>query len=126
MITVSFEYLVLVSICIMFCYAIYYSVFKRLTFFSLNRFFLLFSITACLVVPALHITIHSQLPVNAVHKQIATVNNGNFEKGIVHSIAPQPTAINWLLVGSIVYLLVCSVLLCRLFYNIFKIIYQAR
>jgi N-acetylmuramoyl-L-alanine amidase len=122
-----FNYLLEASICMALYYTLYLLIFKRLTFFSINRFYLLLIVVISLIIPALHIKITEPLPVEHINQMVIPTHNGNFEKENFLKVAKQTTYyFNWLLIVYVIYGLVCMVLLIRLFYRIFKMVRQAK
>lgn len=63
-------FLLKVSACTALFYALYLLVLKKLTFFSLNRFYLLFTLALSFIIPALQLTIEKEVD------QIALVDQG--------------------------------------------------
>ncbi|HTM97939.1 MAG TPA: M56 family metallopeptidase, partial [Pedobacter sp.] len=67
-----FSYLLKVSACSVLFFAFYLLVLRKLTFFKINRFYLLFSVLLSFVIPALQITIEREVVAgNAVEQPIA-------------------------------------------------------
>jgi N-acetylmuramoyl-L-alanine amidase len=121
-----FNYLLRASVCMALCYILYPFVFKRLTFFSMNRFYLLFIVTASLVIPALHIKIREPFPVNATSPAVILSGNVFAEKEQLLPVGKPTANINWVLIASLVYSAVCIAMLIKTGYSALKIVIDAK
>jgi N-acetylmuramoyl-L-alanine amidase len=122
-----FNYLLETSICMALFYTLYLLIFTRLTFFSMNRFYLLFIVVTSLIIPALHIKITAPLPVKHISQTIIPVHNGNLEtEDLLHGAEPTTYDFNWIQIVYVIYGLVCIAMLIGLIYRIVKIIRQAK
>ena len=121
-----FIYLLKASGCMAVCYLLYITVFRRFTFFSVNRYYLLLMVIASLLIPAMHIKVHEQLPVNALSQQIISKVNLNPEAEDQFQINAKNTDINWLFWAQLIYIIVCIAVLAKLLYGIIRIIYTAK
>jgi len=70
-----FSYLLKVSACSVLFFAFYLLVLRKLTFFKINRFYLLFSVLLSFVIPALQIRIEREVPASAVTGKPAAVQD---------------------------------------------------
>jgi N-acetylmuramoyl-L-alanine amidase len=120
------NYLISASICMALCYLPYILIFKKLTFFPANRFYLLAIVAASIIIPALHIKIIEPLAVQHIDKHIVTVHNGFIETDNLLPAAKQQFYLNWIQIAGFAYSIICLAMLAKMFYNIFKIVRQAR
>ncbi len=123
------NYLRNASLCMALCYLPYLLIFKRLTFFSANRFYLLLIVAASLIIPALHIHIKVSEPLAVQHINqhiVVPVHSGSIETENLLPAAKQQFYFNWMQIAGFAYGIVCLVMLAKLFYSIFKIVKQAR
>ena len=111
-------YLLQVSACMGIFYVFYYLMLTRLTFFTINRYYLLFTMLLSFVIPTL--TIHVHQPDNYPHvmQQVVYVNTlQNVQAYTFAAPSPQKIiepAVNWLLVLKMVYWLVAAGLFTHL------------
>src|SRR4051812_3934845 len=98
-------YLIKVTACTAAFYTVYYFLLHKLTFFSLNRWYLLSSLTLSLAIPLLHMGITMQAPVSDVKPvTITSVAQTIVEATTDPVILSQPTEyINWLQVVTYAY-----------------------
>jgi len=120
------NYLRNASICMALCYLPYVLIFKRLTFFSANRFYLLAIVAASIIIPALHIKVTEPLIVQHIDQQIMPVHNGNIEMEHLLPIAKQQLNWDWLQIAGFTYSIICLFMLVKMFYSIYKIVRQGR
>lgn len=121
-----FNYLFSASACMALCYMPYLLMFKRLTFFSMNRFYLLFIVAASIIIPALHIKIKESLPVKAFNQGIVLSHNAYPEMENLVPTVKQHANVNWLLIAGFAYGFVCIIMLIKTAYNILKIVNEAK
>lgn len=120
-----FSYLLKVSGCIMAFYLMYRLFFRKLTFFGLNRMYLLLSILFSLIIPILVIPPTDYFPaVDRVLDKVLT-------KGIAHPdhfipSTPVNNYINWIQALSYFYWLITAILLLKTIFAFVSILYQAR
>lgn len=121
-----FNYLGAASACMGVFYVLYLLIFRRLTFFSINRFYLLFTVAVSLIIPALHIKINTPQPVKVIN-QAAVIPHNKYPE-TEHFIARMkaPDSIDWYSVATSVYIIVCVIMLLKVAYFVLKIIKQAR
>ncbi|RKR84794.1 N-acetylmuramoyl-L-alanine amidase [Mucilaginibacter gracilis] len=125
-----FMYLLKVTACTAAFYIFYYLLFSKLTFFSINRWYLLSALVASLVIPALHISVQTVVNAPPVSNQV-TINNA--AANIVAIAEPsQPvvvqqavTPINWLFIANCAYWLIAGLLVLKLCINLYSILYKA-
>jgi len=92
-------YLLQVSACLALFYSFYYLMLNRLTFFTINRYYLLFTLVLSFVIPLLTIPVHQEYSAVPVMQQV--VNMRSVQNVPVY-IAPQTNAIktdasiNWM------------------------------
>ena len=101
-------------------------IFRKLTFFSVNRVYLLVIVAASLIIPALHIKVIQPLPIQHVNQQVVQIHKGDIEMEHLLPTAKQEFQLNWLLIAGIAYGIVSLIMFGKLFYGIFKIVKQAR
>lgn len=119
-------YLLKVTGCTAALYIVYYTLLRKLTFFSLNRWYLLSALAVSLIIPALHIGIQTLMPappvipitINASTKTILDVAD---------PIITQPPAahINWIYVATCTYWLIAGLFLLKLTVSLCRIFYKA-
>jgi len=120
------NYLRNASICMALGYLPYLLLFKRLTFFSANRFYLLFIVAASFVIPVLHIKITEPLVVQHINVPVTIAHDVNIETEHPRTAATQQFSLSWMPIAAIAYGIVCLFMLARMFYSIFKIVRQAK
>jgi N-acetylmuramoyl-L-alanine amidase len=121
-----FNYLFSASACMALCYILYLLMFKRLTFFSINRYYLLFIVAASIIIPALHIKIKESLPVKAANQAIVISHNAYTEVENLLPAAKAQVNINWLLITGFIYWVVCIAMLIKIVRSILKIVKNAK
>ena len=94
------NYLLKVSACTTMFFEIYLLVLRRLTFFKINRYYLLVTLLFSFVIPSLHFTIQKELP--AVKQEIVypteNITESNIDLANIPIITPTPTetvSFNW-------------------------------
>ncbi len=110
-------YLLQVSACMAIFYGFYYFMLNRLTFFTINRYYLLFTLILSFVIPLLTIPVHNEY-VPVIQQSVMVYE---FQKFPVHTVTTTPRAaatlthtINWPQVLKLVYLLVAIALFVHL------------
>ena len=119
-----FDYLIKVSVCMILFYLPYQLVFRKMTFFSVNRCYLLFISVASLLIPAIHIKIHESF---LIHQLSRTITSGTYAYAEDNDpiIAPfSQTGFDWIMMAQTVYWCVCAALLGKLIYGIFQVIHS--
>ncbi|MDB5147411.1 MAG: hypothetical protein JWQ57_1431 [Mucilaginibacter sp.] len=121
-----FYFLSKATACMGIFYCLYYTLFRRLTFFTLNRWYLLSSLLISILIPAIHFEVlrplpfHTSLP--AAAKLPAVVNYNEFDNTNMHA-ATAHINIQQLILYA--YFIVCAVLLIKILTGIAVIIYKA-
>ena len=72
-----FNYLLKVSACLVLFFAFYLLVLKSLTFFKINRFYLLFTLLLSFVIPTLQFTVEREVEVAPLINAQVIVQNEN-------------------------------------------------
>ncbi len=95
-----FNYLLKVSACSALFFAFYLLVLRKLTFFKINRFYLLFSVFISFIIPALQFTIEREVverieTVNPVASPDVALGSTGFESPIAISTVPAEAPFNW-------------------------------
>jgi N-acetylmuramoyl-L-alanine amidase len=121
-----FNYLFSASVCMALCYILYLLMFKRLTFFSMNRVYLLAIVTASIIIPALHIKIKESLAVKTPNQAIVISHNAYTEVENLLPAAKAQVSVNWLLIAGIIYWVVCIAMLIKIVCSIIKIVKDAK
>lgn len=120
-------YLIKVSGCTAAFYLVYRILFSKLTFFTLNRWYLLSALVLSMLIPLLHINIQTTLPtpdskpliVNTSDRTITDVADPVF-------IAQQPQHhTDWMLVADITYCAIAGLLLLKLLIVLGGIVFKA-
>ncbi len=111
-------YLLQVSACMAIFYGFYYFMLNRLTFFTINRYYLLFTMLLSFVIPLLTIHLHEADNYPHVMQQVVYVNTLQNVQAYTFA-APSPKkiiepGINWLQVLKMVYWLVAAGLFTHL------------
>lgn len=120
-----YGYLTIASSCIASCYLLYFLVFRKLTFFSLNRYYLLLSITLSLLLPLIHIQIRQEAPLSNFRKIIQPLHQGQFEHGRDNlGRKALLAAVDWPAIIAEVYWIVTAVLIFRVLFSMLRIIYK--
>lgn len=110
-------YLLQVSGCITLFYVFYYACLSRLTFFTVNRYYLLSSLLLGFVIPLITIPVHQDYPVLAATHivQLPSPAALVFKPAVMsrYTIIQHGFVISWLMVLKIVYAAVSTFLLLR-------------
>jgi len=111
----AITYLLQVSGCMAIFYLFYYLLLNRLTFFTINRYYLVVTLVLSFVIPALTIPVHDYTPVVQHTVQVNSFKNLSAAVYIpkTTTVAATPE-INWLLLLKVGYLLVAAGLFVRL------------
>jgi N-acetylmuramoyl-L-alanine amidase len=121
-----FIYLIKVTGCTAAFYIVYYLSFQKLTFFNLNRWYLLSSLVLSLAVPLLHIGIQTQAPASDVEPIVINSFTETITETADPVILSQPvTHVNWLQLCTYVYLAIAALLLFKLLIDLARILYKA-
>lgn len=121
-----FNYLGAASACMALCYTLYVLLFRRLTFFSINRFYLLFTVVVSMIIPALHIKVEEWQPVKAINQPTVILHNKYPEAEHFRANMQVPDSVNWYSIATSVYIAICVTMLLKVAYFILKIIKQTR
>lgn len=112
-----------IAICMAVCYLPYYFVFRKYTFFTLNRWYLLSSLVVSLLIPFIHIKTNASAGFN---RKLSIEEMQDLGPVVVNILLPaKHTAINWLLIVQGVYWVVTAVLAIKLLFTITLILYKA-
>jgi len=103
----------------------YKLIFRKLTFFSANRFYMLLIIVISITLPALHIRINEPLTFGYVEHHNLSFSQENFELEDFVPKAKQTYNIDWLLMADLAYSLVCAGIFIKLIYSIYRVVKQA-
>lgn len=120
-----FNFLFQVSICLTVLYLLYHFAFRKLTFFSFNRLYLLVSIAISLVLSSISIEIAMELPEFAAAIPTA-LTGGAEQKEEFAAIGTIKEKISWLLYAQYLYAFISLCLLVKLFRSIALILYKAK
>ncbi|SMO53899.1 M56 family metallopeptidase [Solitalea koreensis] len=119
-----FEYLLKVSLALVPFYLVYLLVFKRFTFFALNRYYLLLALATCLAIPFVDSGFLSSF--NFIQSiqlstglQVENIDISNNKAILTSKGAAKP--FNWQLFKTIVYLLGATVTLMLVLKNLYRI-----
>jgi beta-lactamase regulating signal transducer with metallopeptidase domain len=111
----AITYLLQVSGCMAIFYLFYYLLLNRLTFFTINRYYLVVTLVLSFVIPALTIPVHDYTPVVQHTVQVNSFKNVSAAVYIPKTATTAATPeINWLLLLKVGYLLVAAGLFVRL------------
>lgn len=122
-----FIYLIKVSGCTAAFYLVYRILFSKLTFFTLNRWYLLSALVISMLIPLLHINIQTTLP--ATDSKPVIINTS--DRTITDAadpvfIAQQPQHhTDWVLVADITYCVIAGLLLLKLLVALGSIVFKA-
>lgn len=129
-------YLVKVSVCLALFYAFYHFYLKRLTFFSINRIYLLSTLIVSFVIPALQLEVQRSADQPVEMKEHIAVHTSTFtdlqNPGAVGKLSyPKQTqerssAIAWTQIFSVVYWLVAVLLLIIFLFQIAQVLKHTR
>jgi len=121
-----FIYLIKVSGCTAAFYLVYRFLFSKLTFFTLNRWYLLSALVISMLIPLLHINIQTTLPATDIKPLIVNTNTKTISEVIDPVfIAQQPQhRTDWILVANIAYCAIAGVLLLKLLIVLGSIVFK--
>ncbi len=123
-----FSYLIKVTGCTAAFYLVYHIVFRKLTFFTLNRWYLLSALVLSLTIPLVHINVQTVLPATGV-KQVIIDPALKTIKDVVDNtplnIQQPQHQTDWLLIANLAYGVVAGILLFKLLMVIGRIVYKA-
>jgi N-acetylmuramoyl-L-alanine amidase len=107
-------------------YLLYYGLFSKLTFFSWNRWYLLFSLLTSLLIPVIHFQVEQPLPFHAsIPAQITSLsglNDAETDIKVPHLASNQA---DWEHILVLFYLFICSLMLFRVLIGLVSIISKA-
>lgn len=124
-----FIYLAKASSCTAAFYLVYHILFRKLTFFTLNRWYLLSALGVSLIIPLLQINITTTLPAPDV-KPVITNTAAKTIQHVV-DVAPSITVqqaqhhTNWMLIATVAYCAIAGLLLLKLLVVIGNILFKA-
>ncbi len=128
-----FNYLLKVSACSALFFAFYLLVLRRLTFFKINRFYLLFALLLSFVIPTLHFTIEREVEVDpAIDMPVITQNESAIEQIDFAPIIttapsiPMEESFDWLSLLPYLYVSIVCSLLALATWRLFKLINHAK
>lgn len=122
-------YLLKVSACTALFFAVYHFLLARLTFFNLNRVYLLLMLVFSFIVPALTIENTQEIVVSAQQKasQVRYAGNDGFvEQDFIDNAAKTPLNIDWDKILVYTYLAMLILLSCRMVWMALRIKSQLR
>lgn len=106
-------YLLQVSACLGFFFTLYYFLLRRLTFFSINRWYLLVSLAFSFMIPLLTITVRNEYVPRATYFSQFQDLPGKLQGMDVNKTMLQPQ-INWLDILALAYFIIAAALFIRL------------
>lgn len=106
-------YLLQVSACLGFFFTLYYFIFRRLTFFSINRWYLLVTLAFSFIIPLLTITVHNEYVQGAAYFSQFQDLPAKMQAIDVNKTVEQPQ-INWIDILALAYFIIAIVLFIRL------------
>ncbi|MDB5156088.1 MAG: hypothetical protein JWR50_795 [Mucilaginibacter sp.] len=104
-----------VSACMGIFYGFYYFMLRRLTFFTINRWYLLATMLLSFIIPMLTITVHEQSAPAVIQKAVIVnqeMPSSGFE--LATPVGAAAPVIDWVQIADIVYLIVTVVLFIKL------------
>jgi N-acetylmuramoyl-L-alanine amidase len=121
-----FNYLLKVTCCTAAFFVVYYLLLQKLTFFNLNRWYLLSSLTFSVAIPLLHIGVQTLVPASNVKAIIINTTTKTLTEAADPILPTQPQAgVNWVQVCTCIYLIIAVVLLLKLVITITGIVVKA-
>jgi len=112
-----------IAICMAMCYLPYYLVFRKYTFFTLNRWYLLSSLVVSLLIPFIHIKTNTSASFNRILSIEEIRETGAIIVNIL--VPPKHASINWLLIIQGVCWIVAAALAIRLLFTISLLLRKA-
>ncbi|MDQ1140270.1 M56 family metallopeptidase [Pedobacter agri] len=127
-------YLLKVSVCTVFFFAVYLLVLKKLTFFKFNRFYLLGFLVCSLIIPALQFEIKREIMVIETREwsekpQLEKLSDEPFNMMQPLAVEYEPkqaTEIDWNMMGFYAYLSITAMLLLVCFCRLFALLKYAK
>jgi len=121
-----FIYLLKVTGCTAAFYLVYYTLFRKLTFFSLNRWYLLVSLVVSMLIPLLHISVQTTVPAPNVKPVILNTATKTIEQ-VADPVIVQQSAVqhlNWETIAVYTYWLIAALLLLKLLITLGGVVYK--
>lgn len=121
-------YLLQVSACTGIFYAFYFVLLRRLTFFTLNRWYLLTTLLISFTIPALTFTVDREIALPAM-QPIVYVQQGEPQlqgAAAVPRMAPESVPFDWMNVVQAVYFVVALISMIHLCYTLFNFLRRTR
>ena len=107
-------------------YLLYYFLFSKLTFFTWNRWYLLFSLLASLVIPLMHFQVQHQLPLHtSIPVQISALSGINEAENNVKAFHKASNHIDFGHIITFFYLFIAGFMLFRVVIGTITILYKA-
>lgn len=108
-------------------YGFYFLLLRRLTFFTINRWYLLATLMLSFVIPLLTITVHKQTA-PAVIQKVVIVNQALPSSGsqLIAPVKQVSPSIDWIQLMEIVYLIVAAALFIKLIITIAGFFYRLK
>ncbi len=113
-------YLLQVSACLAIFYGFYYLMLNRLTFFTINRYYLLFALVFSFIIPLLTIPINQQYSVVPAIQQIGSFNNVPKAISIVSTPVKTNNPITWMQLLNWTYIAAVAGLAIHLLITLFN------
>jgi N-acetylmuramoyl-L-alanine amidase len=121
-----FLYIAKVTACSGIFYTLYRFLFSKLTFFTWNRYYLLFALMVSVIIPSIHfqtqqtLPFHTTLPIEVVSSN--PTNSGDMDNVGIHAATGY---FDWAQLAIRCYALISAILILRLLTGIVVIIYKA-
>lgn len=126
----SIFYLIKVSVCMAVCYLPYYLIFRKYTFFTINRVYLLLSLMFSLTIPAIHIQLKSPSPVisrvSISHFQLMSSGNRSTSGSVLKPTANQTVSTHWLFLCHLFYWVTTAALGIKLLFTLFHLMLKVK
>ncbi|MEO8886541.1 MAG: M56 family metallopeptidase [Mucilaginibacter sp.] len=123
-------YLLQVSACLALFYCFYYIMLNRLTFFTINRYYLLFTLVLSFVIPLLTITVHQQYEAIPVVQQVEYIRSFNnityYTPAIVDAPIKTENPLTWMQLLKYAYLLAVAGLFTHLLVTLINFFVKLR
>lgn len=123
----SIMYMWQVSACMGIFYGFYFLLLRRLTFFTINRWYLLATLMLSFVIPLLTITVHEKTA-PAVIQKVVIVNQALPSSGsqLIAPVKQVNPSIDWIQLMEIAYLIVAAILFVKLVITIARFFYRLK
>jgi len=123
----SIMYMWQVSACMGIFYGFYFLLLRRLTFFTINRWYLLATLMLSFVIPLLTITVHEKTA-PAVIQKVVVVNQALPSSGfqVIAPVKQVSPSIDWIQLMEIAYLIVAAALFIKLIITIARFFYRLK